>query len=84
MRRTYLLEKILMLGKIEGGRRGQQRVRFLEGTTDSVDMSLSKLCELVMDRDTWGAAVHWVAEWDTTEWLKRIELNWRLCNGPYI
>ena len=56
-----------MLGKIEGGRRGQQRVRFLEGTTDSVDMSLSKLCELVMDRDTWGAAVHWVAEWDTTE-----------------
>ena len=75
MRRTYLLEKILMLGKIEGGRRGQQRVRFLEGTTDSVDMSLSKLCELVMDRDTWGAAVHWVAEWDMTERLKRIELN---------
>ena len=75
MRRTDLLEKIPMLGKIEGGRRGQQRLRFLEGTTDSLDMNLSKLCELVMDRDTWCAAVHWVAEWDTTERLKRIELN---------
>ena len=65
MRRTDLLEKTVMLGKTEGGRKGRQRMRWLDGINDSMDMNLNKFPELLMDREVWRAVVHGIAKHGT-------------------
>ena len=83
---TYSLEKTLMLGKIGGGRkRGWQRTRKLDGITDSMDMSLSKLRELVMDREAWSAAVHGISKsWTSlSDWTELMHSSILACRIPW-